>query len=77
MEVLRLKKFIELIQRVHQERYSVVIQRIAKEKIPVAFLSVNPVQNAIEIVKNLRSQGLNITNLISPTPPPPGNGVTS
>lgn len=54
-----MKKFIELIQRVHQECYSVVIQRIAKEKIPVAFLSVNPVQNTIAIVKNLCSQGFN------------------
>ena len=65
-----MKKFVELIQRVHQERYSVVMSKIITEKIPVAFLSISPIQNAIAIVENLRSQGLNITNLISLTPPP-------
>ena len=65
-----MKKFVELIQRVHQERYSVVINKIVSQKIPVTFLSVAPIQNAVAAVKNFRSQGLNITNLISPTPPP-------
>ena len=64
MEDFKLKKFIELIQRVYQERYFVVIQKILNQKIPVAFLTVDPIQNAIANVKNLRSQGLNITNLI-------------
>jgi len=63
-----LKKFIELIQRVHQERYSAVINKIVAEKIPVAFLSVAPLENSFATVKNLRAQGLNITNLISTTP---------
>ncbi len=62
-----MKKFVELIQRAYQERYSVVINKILKEKIPVAFLSINP--NAVSMVKNLRSQGLNITNCITVTPP--------
>ena len=64
-----MKKFIELIQRIHQERYSVVMQKIISQKIPVAFLSVAPIQNSVATVKNLRAQGVNITNLVSATPP--------
>ena len=77
MGVFNLKKFIELIQRVHQERFEKVMQKIIAEKIPVTFLSVAPIQNAVAAVKNFRSQGLNITNLIATTPPPIGNGVTA
>ena len=40
-----MKKFVELIKRVHQERYSVVINKILAEKIPVAFLSIAPLEN--------------------------------
>ncbi len=57
-----MKKFVELIQRLHKERYSVVIDKIVAEKIPVAFLSVNSLQYAINVANNLRSQGMNITN---------------
>ena len=68
-----MKKFVELIQRVHKERFSVVMNKIIAEKIPVAFLSLAPVANAIQIVNHLRGQGVNITNLITldPTPPRP------
>lgn len=66
-----MKKFVELIQRVHQERYSILVNKVITEKIPVTFLSVSPIQTAIVTVKNLRSQGLNITNLITSTPPLP------
>ena len=65
-----MKKFVELIKRVHQERFSVVMNRIVAEKIPVAFLSIAPIEQAIELVKNLRAQNLNIDNLITITPPP-------
>lgn len=66
-----MKKFVELIKRVHQERYSVVINKILAEKIPVAFLSIAPLENAVATVKNLRAQGMNVTNLITVAPPPP------
>ena len=65
-----MKNFVELIKRVHQERFSVVISRIVAEKIPVAFLSIAPLENSIANIKNLRAQGLNVTNLISTAPPP-------
>ena len=68
-----MQKFIELIQRIHQERFSVVMNKIVGEKIPVAFLSVAPLEQAVEFVKNLRKQNLNITNLIALSQaPPPG-----
>ena len=66
-----MKKFVELIQRVHEERFSVVMNKIIAEKIPVAFLSLEPVANAIQIVNHLRGQGVNITNLITLDPTPP------
>lgn len=65
-----MKKFVELIRRVHQERYSVVINKILAEKIPVAFLSIAPFENVVANVKDLRAQGLNVTNLITIAPPP-------
>ncbi len=60
-----MKKFVELIQRVHNERFSVVMNKIVAEKIPVAFLSLEHINNAVEIVKKLRGQNLNITTLIT------------
>lgn len=67
-----MKNFVKLIEQVHKERFAVVINRIRSEKIPVAFLSLAPVDKAAEIVKNLRAQAFNITNLITidSTPPP-------
>ena len=60
-----MKKFIELIQRIHQERYSVVIQRIVDDKLPVTCLSVSPLNDAIKNVRSLRSQGVNVNILIT------------
>lgn len=67
-----MKKFVELIQRVHKERFSVVMNKILSERIPVAFLSLAPIANAIQIVNNMRTQGANVTTLITldSTPPP-------
>lgn len=64
-----MKKFVELIQRIHQERFSVVMNKIITEKIPIAFLTIIPNTNSVEIVKELRNQGLNIQKLIVNTPP--------
>ena len=65
-----MKKFVELIQRIHQERFQVVMNKITAEKIPVAFLSVAPLEDAVGIVKNLRAQNLNVINLITHPYPP-------
>lgn len=65
-----MKKFVELIQRVHNERFAVVMNKIVAEKIPVAFLSLAPIDAAVDMVKNLRGQGLNISKLITLQPPP-------
>ena len=68
-----MKKFVEMIQRIHNERFSVVMNKIVAEKIPVAFFSLEPLSNAVEIVRNLRAQELNIVMLVTldPTPPVP------
>ena len=67
-----MKNFVKLIKQVHEERFSVVMNRIATKKLPVAFLSVAPIAQAVAITQNLRGQGLNITNLfiVDNNPPP-------
>ena len=68
-----MENFIKLIENIHKERFDVVMNKIVAEKIPVAFLSVSPLEQAVELVKNLRKQNLNITNLIALSQaPPPG-----
>ena len=73
-----MKKFVELIQRVHQERFSIVMGKIIAEKIPVAFLSLAPIEQAVDIVNKLRTNNLNIKMLITidSTPPRLGFKVT-
>jgi len=58
-----LKNFVKLIKQAHEERFSVIMNKIVTKKIPVAFLSVAPTAQAVAIVQNLRRQGLNVTNL--------------
>lgn len=67
-----MKNFVKLIQQVHEERFSVVMNKIIGRKLPIAFLSVAPIAQAIEVTKNLRAQGMNVANLIviDNTPPP-------
>lgn len=67
-----MKNFVKLIQQVHAERFSAVMNRIVTQQIPVAFLSIAPLAQAVETVKNFRAQGLNISLLIvaDNTPPP-------
>ena len=60
-----MKNFVELIQRVHQERFSVVMSKIINEKIPAAFLSLAPIEQAVDIVNKLRTNNLNIKMLIT------------
>lgn len=59
-----MKNFVKLIKQVHEERFSVVMNKIATKKISVAFLSVAPIAQAVAITQNLRGQGLNVTNLV-------------
>ena len=66
-----MENFIKLIENIHKERFDVVMNKIVAEKIPVAFLSVAPLEQAVELVKNLRKQNLNITNLITLSNLPP------
>ena len=67
-----MKNFVKLIQQVHAERFSVVMNKITAQKIPVAFLSTAPMDQAIETAKNFRDQGINIaTLLVNNAMPPP------
>ena len=66
-----MKNFVKLIKQVHEERFPVVMNRIVTRKLPVAFLSTAPTARAVDITKNLRSQGLNVTNLFVVDNPPP------
>lgn len=66
-----MEKFIELIEQIHKERFDAVMNKIVAEKIPVAFFSIAPLENAVEVVKNLREQNLNVATLISSQAPPP------
>lgn len=58
-----MKNFVKLIRQVHEERFSVVLSKIMTKKIPVSFISLAPVNQAVETVKSFREQGLNIVNL--------------
>ncbi len=66
-----MKNFVKLIKQVHAERFSVVMNKIVTKKIPVAFLSITPIAQAVEATKNLRAQGLNITTLFVADNTPP------
>ena len=66
-----MKNFVKLIKQAHEERFSVVMNRIKTRKLPVAFLSLEPIAKAIEATNNFRAQGLNITNLIIVDNTPP------
>ena len=59
-----MKKFVELIQRVHKERFSVVINKIISEKIPVAFLSLAPLDKVLKSAEKFFREGININNII-------------
>lgn len=48
----------------HAEHFMKIFSKILDEKIPVAFLSAAPILQAVENAKELRDQGLNVTNLV-------------
>ena len=66
-----MKNFVKLIKQLHEERFSVVLSKVVTNKLPVAFLSVAPINHAVEITKNLRAQGLNIKTLVVADNNPP------
>lgn len=47
------------------------MNKFVEKKFPVAFLSMEPIAQAVETVKNFRVQGLNITNLVVVDSTPP------
>ena len=67
-----MKNFVKLIKQVHAEKFSTVLNKILSKKIPVAFMSLAPIAQAVETAKNFRAQSLNITALFvnDPTPAP-------
>lgn len=60
-----MKNFVKLIKQAHEERCSTVLDKILKEKIPVAFVSIEPISQAVKTVENFRAQGLNIKTLLT------------
>ena len=64
-----MKKFLEFVKRLHEERFAVTMNKIVEEKIPVAVLSVQSPEVYLDAVKNLREQGINVTTLIATAPP--------
>ena len=68
-----MKNFVKLIKQAHEEKFSVVLDKILRKKIPVAFMSLAPIAQAVDSAKDFRAQGLNINNLVVlDNNPPPG-----
>ena len=67
-----MKRFIELIRNISKEQYTFVVENLMTKRIPVAFLSIVPINDAIQRVSQIRARGLNVTTLIvtDRTPPP-------
>ena len=72
-----MKNFVKMIQQAHAERFSVVESKLLTKKIPFALLSVAPIAQAVDLVKNLRDQGMNITNLLVNDTTPPQSTLSS
>ena len=71
-KVIYVNSFTELVEKIFNERFPYVIDKILASKIPVAFLSAEPAQTAVDVAKKFRSEGLNITHVIlADTTPPP------
>lgn len=67
-----MKKFTELVTRIYKENFSVILNKMIAEKIPLAFFSVAPIESAITQVEKIKGQGLNIATLVTiDTAPPP------
>ena len=69
-----MKNFVKMIMQAHEERFFVVTNKILSKKIPVAFMSVESITQAVEHAKDFRKQGLNVTTLfVIDSAPPPAN----
>ena len=60
-----MKNFVKLIQQAHEERYFIALTKMFEKKIPVAFLSISSLNQAVETAEDFRAQGLNVTNLLT------------
>lgn len=60
-----MKKFTELVTRIYKENFSVILNKMIAEKIPLAFFSVAPIESAITQVEKIKGQGLNIATLVT------------
>lgn len=67
-----MRKFVELIRNVSKEQYTCVVEGLIANKNPVAFLSLEPINGAIQTVSQIRARGINVSTLITTdkTPPP-------
>ncbi len=64
-----MKRFVNLIERMYNERYSVVTQKILSEKIPIAIFSLAAPEVATKQIENFQSQGANVSVLLTSAPP--------
>lgn len=64
-----LKKFMECIRKMYTENYSSVLNQIIGKKIPCAYFSSAPVEDALKVVVDLK-KNFNVGHLITITPPP-------
>ena len=65
-----MEKFVELIQRVLQELFHKVVDRVQAKKIPAGLIYRGDFPAAVQHTKNLREMGLNITHLLLVTDVP-------
>ena len=65
-----MKSFTELVERVFNERFDTVMDRIIATKTPVAFLSADPEDQFKGLLETLRAEGMNIVSVVSVLPPP-------
>lgn len=71
-----MEKFVELIQKIFQERFYFVGRNLVSQKIPTAFLSVfQPFEDSVKCVKKLRNDGVNVKFLITPPHVFEGQGI--
>ena len=66
-----MKNFVKLIKRVHEERYMKIVRKITDNNIPVTFLSLEPIEKAVEIANDFRTQKFNVKRLVVTDETPP------
>lgn len=64
-----MKSFTELVEKVFNERFDTVVDKIVADKTPIAFLSVDPEDKFKGLLDTLREDGFNIISIVSVPPP--------